>query len=104
KCSQLILGTGDLFKLNIDSARSLLDSFIQSGGNVIDMAHQYIRAEEIVGQWMKERGNRSQIKLLTKGAHPDDGESGNRVNPKSITKDLLESLDRLNTNYIDLYA
>jgi aryl-alcohol dehydrogenase-like predicted oxidoreductase len=104
KCSQLILGTGDMFKLDIDSAHSLLDSFIQLGGNVIDMAHQYIRAEEIVGQWMKERGNRSEIKLLTKGAHPDDGEPGNRVNPSSITKDLLESLDRLNTNYIDLYA
>lgn len=102
--TQLIMGTGDLFRLEADQIYKLLDAFVASDGNTIDMAHQYVQAEEIIGQWMKERGNRQKLKLLTKGAHPDDGEPGKRVNPKAITKDLLESLQRLQTDYVDFYA
>lgn len=104
KCSRLILGTGDFFQIGLDNSYDILDAFIEHGGNTLDMAHQYIQAEEIIGNWMKKRNNRDRLILLTKAAHPDDGEAGNRLKPDLITQDLLESLGRLKTDYIDLYA
>ncbi|QUW21513.1 aldo/keto reductase [Sporosarcina sp. Marseille-Q4063] len=103
-CSKLIMGTGDFFKLELEHAFTILDEFVAMGGNLVDTAHGYIEAEEIIGKWLKLRNNRDKIKILSKGAHPDDGEPGNRVTPQAITKDLTESLERFNTNYIDLYA
>lgn len=102
--SQLILGSGDFFRFKPEDVHALLDKFVEIGGNTIDTAHQYIRGEEIIGNWMAERKNRERIRILTKGAHNDDGEPGKRVNPRSITKDLMESLERLQTSYVDLYA
>lgn len=102
--SPLILGSGDFFQFDPENVTRMLDTFVEIGGNTLDTAHQYIRGEEIIGQWMKERGNRERITILTKGAHNDDGEPGKRVNPQSITKDLFESLERLQTTYVDLYA
>lgn len=102
--SQLVLGTGDFFKFKLEDVHALLDRFVEIGGNIIDTAHQYILGEAIIGTWMEMRQNREKIKILTKGAHNDDGEPGKRVNPKAITKDLMESLERLKTSYIDLYA
>ncbi|MCC3375360.1 aldo/keto reductase [Cohnella sp. REN36] len=101
RLSRLILGTGDLRKLN---GTSMLDAFVAAGGTTIDTAHQYTQAEKILGAWMAERGNRDRLVILTKGAHHDDGSPGPRVNPEAIDKDLHESLDRLGTSYIDLYA
>lgn len=104
ECSKLIMGTGDFFKLELDQAFAILDDFVEAGGNLIDTAHGYIKAEEIVGKWLQLRDCRDKIIILSKGAHPDDGEPGNRVTPTAITKDLTESLERFNTSYIDLYA
>lgn len=42
--------------------------------------------------------------IMTKGAHPDDGEPSNRVNPRAIHNDVPDSLEKLRTSYIDLYA
>src|SRR5699024_5013989 len=52
--------------------------------------------------WMKERNNREDIVIFTKGAHHD--QHGPRVNPEAIQSDLFESLERLGTDYVDLYA
>jgi len=51
---------------------------------------------------MKERGNRDQIVILTKGAHHD--QNGPRVNKEAIRHDITTSLKRLQTDFIDLYA
>ena len=40
--------------------------------------------------------------LFTKGAHHD--QNGPRVNPEAIRHDLMTSLERMRTDYIDLYA
>ncbi|BBH23768.1 oxidoreductase [Paenibacillus baekrokdamisoli] len=99
--SSLIMGTGDLRKQN---GTEMLDLYVNAGGTTLDTAHQYKQAEKIIGAWMKEKGNRDRLVIMTKGAHHDDGSPGPRVNPESIRKDLFESLDRLETGYIDLYA
>ena len=104
ECSKLIMGTGDFFKLELEQAFTIMDEFVEVGGNLVDTAHGYIKAEEIIGKWIELRNNRDKIKILSKGAHPVDGEPGSRVTPQAITKDLTESLERFNTTYIDLYA
>ncbi|RAP74574.1 aldo/keto reductase [Paenibacillus montanisoli] len=101
KLSRLIFGTGDLRKLN---GTELLDQFVHAGGTTIDTAHQYNTAERILGTWIKENGHRDKLVIMTKGAHHDDGRPGPRVDAPSIRKDLFESLERLNTDYVDLYA
>lgn len=104
QCSKLILGSGNSYRLEKEEFFTLLDEFVRAGGNTLDMAHQYVNAEPTIGEWLKTRNNREQMNILTKGAHPDDGEPGNRVKPDSITHDILDSLKRLDTDYIDLYA
>ncbi|REE86214.1 aryl-alcohol dehydrogenase-like predicted oxidoreductase [Paenibacillus taihuensis] len=99
--SRLLMGTGDISKFN---GMEMLDVFAAAGGTTIDTAHQYRRAELTIGEWMAARGNRSRMVIMTKGAHHDDGSPGARVNAEAIRKDLYESLERLQTDYIDLYA
>ncbi|MFC5401522.1 aldo/keto reductase [Cohnella soli] len=99
--SRLMIGTGDIKKWN---GTEMLDQFIAAGGTTIDTAHQYREAEKIIGQWLRETGNRDRVVILTKGAHHDDGSPGARVTPEAIAKDLSESLERFGTDRIDLYA
>lgn len=101
--SRLIMGTGDLRKLE-EPERLMLDAYIRAGGNTFDTAHQYRNKEVILGQWLAEKKLREKVVILTKGAHHDDGSPGPRVNPQAIRKDLTESLERLGTDYVDLYA
>ncbi|MCD9022815.1 aldo/keto reductase [Cohnella silvisoli] len=103
KISRLFMGTGDLRKLE-EPQRIMLDAFINAGGNAFDTAHQYRGKELVLGQWLAETKLREQLVILTKGAHHDDGSPGPRVNPQAIRKDLTESLERLGTDYVDLYA
>lgn len=102
--SCLIQGS-DYFSMDIyDKVCGVLDAFFKIGGNTIDTAHVYGggNSERTIGQWMKDRGNRADVILLTKGAHHDS--SGPRVTPEAIASDLNESLERLGTDYVDLYA
>ncbi|MDQ8734721.1 aldo/keto reductase [Paenibacillus sp. LHD-38] len=105
KCSQLIMGSGNfLRKDDREHIDRMFDTFLQVGGNTVDTAHQYGKCERRIGEWLDATGRRSELMILTKGAHHDDGEPGPRVNPRAITKDLLESLERLRTDYVDFYA
>ncbi|MFF2090760.1 aldo/keto reductase [Paenibacillus sp. NPDC058174] len=101
--SRLVMGTGDLKKLE-EPQRQMLAAYIEAGGNVFDTAHQYRGREQVLGQWLAEHNLREKVVILSKGAHHDDGSPGARVNPEAIRKDLTESLERLGTSYVDLYA
>ncbi|MFY0761468.1 aldo/keto reductase [Metabacillus dongyingensis] len=104
-CSRLIMGTAHFYQYDSrQQAFDMLDEYFKIGGNMFDMAHQYRDSEVIFGEWLHLRKNRSEVHILTKGAHHDDGEPGPRVNPAAISKDISESLERLNTDYIDFYA
>ncbi|TVY10927.1 aldo/keto reductase [Paenibacillus cremeus] len=103
-CSQMIMGS-DYFKtVNQAHVNSMLDAYADMGGNTIDTAHGYGEgeSERAIGAWLRSRNNRERVLILTKGAHHD--ENGPRVNPQAITSDLTESLERLQTNYVDFYA
>ena len=100
--SKLIMGTMIIGLNNYEESVALLDSAMKVGINAFDIAYVYGGgdSERAVGRWMEERGNREDVYIITKGAHPD-GRS--KVTPEDITADLTESLHRLRTDYIDAY-
>jgi len=102
-CSQLVLGTMAFSPDNMDQARTLLDAFVDLGGNTLDTAHVYGggRSERAIGRWLQERGHRDRVVIITKGAHPD--RSGPRVTPEAIAGDLGQSLERLGVDTVDIY-
>lgn len=100
----LIMGS-DYFTPEIyDLVSQNLDAFVAIGGNTIDTAFIYCggKSEQAIGMWIEERNNREDILIWTKGAHPN--EKGKRVNRDAIAEELAISLERLRTDYIDLYA
>ncbi|MGA8658216.1 MAG: aldo/keto reductase [Chthoniobacterales bacterium] len=78
---------------------ALLDFFFEQGGNCIDTAWVYRKgaAERSVGAWIENRGVREEIVLIGKGA------ATARCTPEMVTTQLLESLERLRTGYVDVY-
>lgn len=108
--SQVCIGSTDLgSKVKAPETFALLDEFIALGGNFIDSAHVYAPgtnsiSEKTIGQWMRNRGNREQVFISTKGAHPDVSTMHiSRLSRAEITQDLNESLEHLQTDRIDLY-
>jgi len=110
--SVLCLGTVVLgWKLSQQESNQLLDAFLDLGGSFIDTAHIYAdwaagiksSSERTIGNWLTRRGCRDRIILATKGGHPDVGASCPRLSPEQIQQDLTESLEFLQTDYIDLY-
>ncbi len=109
--SRINLG-GNVFGWTLDEKQSfnILDAFAQGGGNFIDTADTYSwwvngvggQSETIIGKWMKEKGNRQNIIVASKVGsqtkeHPVD------VSKKHILKSIDETLQRLQTDYLDLY-
>lgn len=108
---RLVLGTGSLGLDGRESAYALLDEFYRLGGRTIDTAWVYSdwvpgevgRSENTLGDWMQARGNRDEMIILTKGAHPVIGTSKSRLDPASIRADVDTSLARLRTDRIDIW-
>jgi 1-deoxyxylulose-5-phosphate synthase len=102
--SQLVMGTVMVSPEKVDYSCELLDAYTALGGNVLDSAHIYGmgKSELAIGEWLRRRGNRERVFILTKGAHPD-GRGERRVRPECIVEDLNESLERLGVETVDLY-
>jgi len=100
--SRLVQGTVMVTSQNKESFR-LLDEVFELGCTAFDTAHVYGSGdcERTFGRWLRERGLRERVVIIGKGAHPDGARA--RVTPEDITRDLHESLERLETDYIDLY-
>ncbi|WP_375450583.1 aldo/keto reductase [uncultured Devosia sp.] len=81
------------------SGAILLDAFWEKGGNLFDTAFVYGGGytEKLFGEWHTSRGTREQSVLIGKGAHSP------LVYPDVIAKQLTQSLDRLQTDYVDVY-
>lgn len=106
----LCLG-GNTFGWTSDEETSLrvLSEFAAGGGNFVDTADAYTawipgnsggESETIIGKWFATAGSREDIVLATKVAkHPDF----RGLAPKNIARAAEGSLQRLQTDYIDLY-
>jgi aryl-alcohol dehydrogenase-like predicted oxidoreductase len=108
----LVLG-GNVFGWTADEKTSfeLLDRFVEAGLNAIDTADAYSRwvsgnkggeSETIIGNWMKSRGNRQNVIVVTK-VGSDMGQGKRDLSAAYIEKAAEASLKRLKTDYIDLY-
>src|SRR5690606_11200485 len=82
------------------AASILLDAFYERGGNLFDTAWQYGggKSEKFFGEWHRSRGvKRDSYVLIGKGIHTP-------LNyPDQIGKQLTQSLERLNTDHVDIY-
>jgi len=114
KVSELCLGTMQWgWTANEESAFAVMDAFVEQGGTFIDTADVYSRwaegnpggvSEEIIGRWMKARGNRTQIVLATKvRGQMGDGPNEQGLSREHILAAVDASLRRLQTDHIDLY-
>lgn len=82
------------------AAAITLDAFFERGGNLFDTAHIYQggKTETHFGEWHTSRGlDRQSFVLIGKGAHSPV------TYPDVIARELTESLDRLQTDYVDVY-
>jgi len=106
----LCLGS-NIFGGNASDAAShlVMDAYRSHGGNFIDTADMYNQwveghvggeSESIIGSWMKSRGNRSDMVIATKVSKMVRRPG---LSAKNIFAACQESLDRLQTDYIDLY-
>ncbi|WP_230533828.1 aldo/keto reductase [Microvirga roseola] len=110
--SPLCLG-GNVFGWTVDEAASfrLLDAYADAGLNFIDTADVYStwapgnnggESETIIGKWMQARGNRDRLIIATKvGSEMGPGQKG--LSKNYIRSAVEASLQRLQTDYIDLY-
>lgn len=103
---------GNVFGWTLDEKQSfeILDKFFAGGFNFIDTADTYSwwvngkggQSEEIIGKWMKNRDNRNDLVIATK-VGSETKEHGFDISRKHILKSVDESLQRLQTDHIDLY-
>jgi aryl-alcohol dehydrogenase-like predicted oxidoreductase len=106
----LCLG-GNVFGYSADKENSeaVLSFYADNGGNFIDTADMYSQwapghiggeSETIIGNWMKKRGNRSQMIIATKVGKLDTKPG---LSPSNIISACEDSLKRLGSDYIDIY-
>jgi len=106
KVSKLCLGTMT-FGRETDEKEShrILSRFTEAGGNFIDTANVYSRggSESIIGTWLSHQ-KRDDLVIASKVRFPmDEGINDTGASRKVIRRHVEESLDRLGTDYIDLY-
>ncbi|MEO1622541.1 MAG: aldo/keto reductase, partial [Cyanobacteria bacterium J06632_3] len=94
-------GTGE------SAARQIFDKYLEAGGNFIDTADMYTNgnSEKMLGQFVKESSSRDRVVIATKfsyNAQPGNPNAGGNGR-KNIMRALEGSLERLGTDYIDLY-
>jgi aryl-alcohol dehydrogenase-like predicted oxidoreductase len=102
---------GNVFGWTIDQDQSfaVLDAFYAAGGRMIDSAEGYSswvpgntggESETIIGAWLESRGVRSEMKIATKTGM---GGPPGALAPEKVARALEGSLERLRTDYVDLY-
>ncbi|WP_026854153.1 aldo/keto reductase [Geothrix fermentans] len=110
--SPLVFG-GNVFGWTIDRKASfeILDRFVDAGFEAVDTADVYSiwkpgnqggESETIIGEWMKARGNRDRIVLITK-VGMEMGPDRKGLSAAWIERAVEDSLRRLQTDHIDVY-
>jgi len=109
KVSQACLGTANFgtewgFGASEETARSIIDAFLDAGNNFVDTAGTYQdgRSEEIVGRAI--RGKRDSVVIATKAAMPTGpGPNDSGLSRIHLTRALETSLRRLGTDHVDVF-
>jgi len=120
RVSAICLGTMTFGEQNsYAEAAEQLDYALEHGVNFIDAAEMYPvpprpetqgETERIIGRWLQASGRRADVILATKvsGRNPPGGDFGHirggpRLSATQIHAAIDASLERLQTDYVDLY-
>lgn len=115
RISRIALGTASFGgqKLDVEKSFEVADAAREKGVNVFDTARVYGfnapcgrqgYSEYLVGRYLRERGCRDEIFLVTKGGHPPVNDRNiSRLDRKNLEFDVEKSLEDLNVDSIDLY-
>src|SRR3954447_24513246 len=101
----LCLG-GNVFGWTADEENSfaVLDAYADGGGNFVDTANSYLvnhgDSERIIGRWLARSGRRDRMVIATKVG---GGKAKRNLKPDNIAAEAQASLERLQTDVIDLY-
>lgn len=97
--SRMVMGTVGGWTIERPHGFALYDLFMEYGGNCFDTAYVYGggRDERLFGQWMRQRGVREQTVVIAKGAHTPN------CYPDQMVQQFNESLERMQTDYADIY-
>ena len=93
--SELALGAGKRGPVENDAAAfAVMDRYIELGGNCLDTARMYAggQSDEALGRWLKSRGLRNQVILVTKGCFPADSKAMHNV---FCSESILHSLSSM---------
>ena len=113
KVSRYILGTltfagtngfEALGNINVAGAKRMIDMALDSGINAIDTANLYSKgdAEAVLGEALD--GRRDKVLVFSKGrSEMMDGPNGGGASRVHLTGQLENSLNRLKTDFLDLY-
>jgi len=104
---------GNVFGWTVDEPMSfkLLDAFVASGFNLIDTADVYSHwapgnrggeSETIIGKWLQRSAKRDKVLIATK-VGKEMGPNRKGLSKSYILRAVEDSLQRLQTDYIDLY-
>lgn len=113
KVSSIALGTMQ-FSWTADEPMSarILDAYVEAGGNFVDTADIYTtwtpggrggESEEIIGRWMRDRGNRDELVVATKVRLDMGGPMRQGASRRWILQGIEASLQRLQVDHVDLY-
>ena len=108
------MGLGTMYfgsKVDERNSFKMLDSYFDKGGTFLDSANKYAcwvpgfqggESEELIGKWLKKKGNRNDLFITSKIGFPYSDV------PRSLKKDIIiseceKSLKRFGTETIDLY-
>ncbi|NHJ47656.1 MAG: aldo/keto reductase [Asgard group archaeon] len=114
KISELVLGTMQFgWRIDEEESFKVMDKAVELGINILDTADIYSKwgensyagkSEEIIGKWMKDRGNRDDLVIVTKLFGDMSDNINNRgLSRKHVFQALKGSLNRLQTDWIDIY-
>jgi aryl-alcohol dehydrogenase-like predicted oxidoreductase len=98
------LGANNFGRVDVTTARRVIDTAIDCGVTLLDTADVYGRqqSEQFIGEAL--RGRREHVVLATKFAAPVDDDPAHRgASARWIREAIEHSLRRLRTDYIDLY-
>lgn len=102
---------GNVFGWTLDHDQSfaILDAFYEAGGRMIDSAEGYSawvpgnkggESETVLGEWLESRGVRKDMLIATKTGM---GGPPYALQPEKVARALEASLERLRTDYVDIY-
>ncbi|MDK8640621.1 aldo/keto reductase [Niallia taxi] len=106
------MGFGDADKwlhqwvLNEENSRPVIKKALEMGINFFDTANVYSlgTSEEYLGRALKEYANRDEVVIATKvHGKMHAGPNGSGLSRKAIMSEIDKSLNRLGTDYVDLY-